>query len=66
MYMYKDFEVNTLNKLNNETTEHRIVKNQLFYLNKTLMDRTDQLNKMQENYQNQRQMNLRRQLSISI
>lgn len=30
------------------------------------MDRTDQLNKMQENYQNQRQMNLRRQLSISI
>ena len=64
--MYKDFEVNTLNKLNNETTEHRIVKNQLFYLNKTLMDRTDQLNKMQENYQNQRQMNLRRQLSISI
>ena len=64
--MYKDFEVNTLHKLNNETTEHRIVKNQLFYLNKTLMDRTDQLNKMQENYQNQRQMNLRRQLSISI
>ena len=30
------------------------------------MDRTEQLNKMQENYQNQRQMNLRRQLSISI
>lgn len=61
----KDFETQILGKLEQGTTEYRIVKNQLLTLSKSLVEKSNELNRVQEDYHQKWTEKIKRQLEFS-